>query len=68
MVWACDFLTQHTAFFAVAYLFVVMEIESRRIVHVNVTRNPTLAWVKQQFREATSEDLAPRFLLHDNDG
>jgi len=67
-VWACDFLTQHTAFFAVAYVFVVMEIESRRIVHINVTRNPTLAWVKQQFREATSEDLAPRFLVHDNDG
>jgi hypothetical protein len=51
--WACDFLTQYTALFAVAYVFVVMEIGSRRIVHVNVTTNPTLAWVKQQIREAT---------------
>jgi hypothetical protein len=28
-VWACDFLTQYTAFFAVVYIFVVMEIGSR---------------------------------------
>ena len=67
-LWACDFLTQYTAFFAVAYVFVVMEIGTRRIVHVNVTTNPTLPWVKQQIREATGEDNAPRFLVHDNDG
>jgi hypothetical protein len=34
---ACDFLTQCTAFFAVVYVFVIREIGSRRIVHVNVT-------------------------------
>jgi putative transposase len=67
-VWACDFLTQYTAFFAVAYVFVIMEIGSRRIVHANVTTNPTLPWVKQQLREATEWGMAPRFLIHDNDG
>jgi hypothetical protein len=67
-VWACDFLTQYTALFAVVYVFVVMEIGSRRIVYVNATANPTLAWVKQQVREATPWDQAPRFLIHDNDG
>jgi hypothetical protein len=67
-VWSCDFLTQHTAFFAVAYIFVIMEIGSRRVVHVNVTANPTLPWVKQQVREATAWDQSPRFLVHDNDG
>ena len=67
-VWACDFLTQYTAFFAVVYVFVIMEVGSRRIVHVNVTANPTLSWVKQQIREATAWDREPRFLIHDNDG
>ena len=67
-LWACDFLTQHTAFFAVAYVFIIMEINSRRIVHVSVTAHPTLPWVKQQIREATSWDRTPRFLVHDNDG
>ena len=45
-LWACDFLSQHTATFTVAYVFVIMEIASRRIVHTNVTTTPTLAWVQ----------------------
>ena len=67
-VWACDFLTQYTALFAVVYVFVIMEIGSRRIVHVNVTTNPTLSWTKQQIREAMAGDRTPRFIVHDNDG
>ncbi len=67
-VWACDFLTQYTAFFAIAYVFVVLEVGTRRIVHVNVTSHPTLLWMKQQIREATGSDISPRFLVHDNDG
>ena len=39
-LWPCDFLTQYTAFFAIAYVFVIMEIDTRRIVYVNVTTNP----------------------------
>ncbi len=67
-VWACDFLTQYTAFFAMVYVLVIMEVGSRRIVHYHVTTNPTLAWMKQQIREATAWDQVPRFLVHDNDG
>ena len=44
-LWSCDFVTQYTALFSVVYVFVVMEIASRRIVHFNVTTAPTLAWV-----------------------
>jgi len=67
-LFAVDFLTQTTAFFAVVYIFVVMEIASRRIVLVNVTTNPSLGWVQQQLRQATAWGKSPRFLLHDNDG
>jgi len=67
-LWACDFLIQHTALYSVAYIFIIMEIHSRRIVHFNVTTNPTLPWVKQQIRQATPWDMTPRFLVHDNDG
>jgi hypothetical protein len=66
-LWACDFLTQSMAKFTVAYVFVVMEIASRRIVHVNVTTSPALAWVKQQFREATPSGDPLYFRVHDND-
>ena len=66
--WACDFLTQYSALFAVVYIFVVVEIGSRWIVIAGVTTNPTLPWVKQQIRQATAWDEAPRFLVRDNDG
>jgi len=67
-VFAADFLTQYTAFFTVVYVFVVMEIATRRIVLINATTSPGLAWVKQQIRQATDWAKAPRFVLHDNDG
>ncbi|MBD3292819.1 MAG: transposase [Armatimonadia bacterium] len=67
-VWTCDFLAQYTALFAVVYIFVFMEVSSRRIVHVNTTTSPTLAWIKPQICEPPAEDRTPRFLVHDNDG
>jgi len=67
-IFAIDFLTQHTALFTAVYIFVVMHIASRRIVLINVTTSPGLAWVQQQIRQATAWGKAPRFLLHDNDG
>ena len=67
-LFACDFMTQYTALFTTVYVFVVMEIGTRRIVHCNVTESPTLDWVKIQIRGIAAFDRAPRFLLHDNDG
>jgi len=40
---ACDFCVAVTATFRVLYVFVVTEIGSRRLVHVNVTSHPTAA-------------------------
>jgi hypothetical protein len=45
-IYSCDFLTQDTALFKVVYVFVVMKIATRKIVHVNVTTSPSLEWVK----------------------
>ena len=67
-LWACDFLNQYTALFTVAYVFVVMEIASRRVVLANVTTSPTLAWVKQQIRQATPDDSnAAAFMQYGGD-
>jgi transposase InsO family protein len=45
----------------------VVELASRRVVQVGVTRHPTDAWVAQQLREATPFGQHPKYLLHDND-
>jgi hypothetical protein len=49
---AMDFLTVPTLAFSVLYCFFVIAHERRRILHCNVTRHPTSAWVAQQLREA----------------
>jgi putative transposase len=64
---ACDFLVVVTAGFRQLYVFVLMEIGTRRIVHCNVTAHPTAAWTLQQFREALPSEHGHRFLIHDRD-
>ena len=44
-----------------------MEIESRRIVHCNVTKHPAAEWTAQQFREFLAFDHPYRFVIHDRD-
>jgi putative transposase len=67
-IFACDLFTQPMAFFTIVYIFIVMEIAARRIVLINVTASPRLAWVQQQILQATAWAQRPRFLTHDNDG
>ncbi len=66
-IWSCDFTQVHTIFFAPLFVFVIIELSSRRIVHTAVTAHPTDAWVAQQLREATPWGEHPRFLIRDND-
>jgi transposase InsO family protein len=64
---ACDFCVVVTATFRILYVFVALEVGSRRLLHVNTTAHPTAAWTLQQFREILAEPHAYRFVLHDRD-
>lgn len=64
---AADFLTVVTVRFRVLFVLVIMEIESRRILHLNVTAHPTRAWISQQFREALPFEHPYRFVILDRD-
>ena len=66
-VLACDFFVTVTARFSLIYVFVVLDVRTRRIVHWNVTRHPTADWTVQQFRMAITGEAAHRFLVHDRD-
>jgi putative transposase len=66
-IWACDFLPVTDLFFRSLFAFFIIELKSRKVIHVAVTRHPTDAWVAQQLREATPFGEAPRFLIRDND-
>ncbi len=66
-IWACDFVPVVTLFFQSIYAFVIIHLGSRRVVHVNATRQPTDAWVAQQLREATPFGQTAKHLICDND-
>ena len=63
-----DFFTVPTATFRVLYVFLVLDNARRKIIHFNVTTNPTAAWTGQQIVEAFPWDTAPRYLIRDRDG
>ena len=66
---ACDFFVVPTVTFQRLFVFVVMSLDRRRILHVNVTRHPTSGWTAQQLLEAFPGDgWMPRFLQRDRDG
>jgi putative transposase len=64
-IWACDFLQVPDLFFRSLFAFFVIDLHSRRVIHVGVTRSPTDAWTAQQLREATSFGQGPKYLIHD---
>jgi transposase InsO family protein len=66
-MWACDFLQVTDVFFRPLFAFFLIELKSRRVIHVNVTRSPTDRWVAQQLREATPYGQTPKYLIRDND-
>jgi transposase InsO family protein len=64
---AIDFFTVPTATFRVLFCFIVLEHSRRRILHFNVTANPTAEWTGIQIVQAFPYDSAPKYLLRDND-
>jgi putative transposase len=62
-----DFFTVPTATFRILYVFVILSNARRRIVHFNVTDNPTAAWAGQQMVKAFPWDTAPRYMIRDRD-
>jgi putative transposase len=66
-IWACDFLQVTDLFFRPLFAFFIIELTSRRVMHVGATRSPTDSWVAQQLREATPYGQAPKYLICDHD-
>jgi putative transposase len=66
-IWACDFLPITDLFFRSLFAFFIIELHSRRVIHVGVTRSPTDAWTAQQLREATAYGQGPKYLIRDRD-
>jgi putative transposase len=66
-IWASDLLTVQTLTFKTLYVLIFIAHGRRELVHMNVTANPTAAWVWRQLIQATPWGNKPRHLLHDHD-
>jgi transposase InsO family protein len=64
---AIDMFVVATATFQLLYALIVLRLDRRRIVHFEVTPNPTQHWLSRQMTEAFPWDTAPRYLLRDRD-
>jgi hypothetical protein len=54
--------------FELLYVFVVLSLERRRILHVNVSAHPYAEWTAQQIVEAIGLDDSFTMLIRDRDG
>jgi len=64
---AVDMFVVATAAFRLLYAVIVLDHNRRRVIHFDVTTNPTQAWLARQITEAFPWDTAPRYLLRDRD-
>src|ERR1700676_2073387 len=64
---AMDLFVVPTIGFDLLYAFVIVRLDRRDLVWINVTANPTAEWVAHQITEAFPWDEAPRYLIGDRD-
>jgi transposase InsO family protein len=64
---AIDMFVVATATFRLLYTLIVLNLDRRRVVHFEVTANPTQDWLSGQMTDAFPWDTAPRYLLRDRD-
>jgi transposase InsO family protein len=64
---AMDLFVVPTIGFDLLYAFVIVRLDRRHLVWINVTANPTAEWVARQITEAFPWDEAPQHLIRDRD-
>jgi putative transposase len=62
-----DFFVVPTVRFRLLYVWFAIDHGRRRILHFNVTENPSSRWVIQQLRETFPNEPIHRHLIYDND-
>src|SRR5277367_234176 len=64
---AMDLFVVPTLGFDLLYALVIVRLDRRDLVWINVTANATAEWVARQITEAFPWDEAPRYLIRDRD-
>ena len=62
-----DLFVVPTISFALLYAFVIVRLDRRALIWINVTRHPTAESIARQITEAFPWNEAPRYLIRDRD-
>jgi transposase InsO family protein len=62
-----DLFTVQTVRFQTLYIFVILHLETRKIVAASATQHPNSRWLGQQIINAYPWNTAPRFLIRDRE-
>ena len=62
-----DLFVVPTIGFDLLYAFIIVRLDRRDLVWINVTANPTAEWVARQITQAFPWDEAPHCLIRDRD-
>jgi transposase InsO family protein len=65
---AMDVFVVPTIGFELLYAFVIVRLDRRDLIWIDVTRHPTAEWIARQITEAFPWNEAPRYLIRDRDG
>jgi len=64
---AMDLFVVPTLGFDLLYAFIIVRLDRRELVWINVTAHPTAEWLARQITEAFPWNEAPRYLIRDRD-
>jgi transposase InsO family protein len=64
---AMDLFVVPTIGFDLLYALIIVRLDRRDLVWINVTRHPTAEWIARQLTEAFPWNEAPRYLIRDRD-
>jgi hypothetical protein len=62
-----DLFVVPTISFDLLFAFVIVRLDRRALIWINVTRHPTAEWIARQITEAFPWNEAPRYLIRDRD-
>jgi len=64
---AMDLFVVPTIGFDLLYAYIIVRLDRRELVWINVTAHPTAEWVARQIAEAFPWNEAPRYMIRDRD-
>jgi len=66
-VWEIDFVTIETVLLKTLYVFVIIDVHSRKLIDIRVAESPTALWIANTLINSMPYDTCPNLVIRDQD-